>query len=110
VLPAAQADNLVLSDGVVSDGARRNRRHDSFRLRVAPGARFIARLGADSPVTVHVLVAGRELGNWAVSSPSFTEQGLDLALDTPNETALIEVISSEGTFNAAHYWLYEARP
>ena len=108
VLPAAQADNLVLSDGVVSDGARRNRWHDSFRLQVAPGARFIARLGADSPVTVHVRVAGRELGNWAVQSLSFVEQGLDLALDTPRETALVEVFTSDGTFNAAHYCLYGA--
>jgi hypothetical protein len=109
VLPAVQADDVVLSNGIVADGARRNRRHESFQLEVAPGARFIARLGAESPVTVRVRVAGRNLGNWAVSSRSFEEHGLDLPADAPSGKAEVELYAEEGSFSAAHYWAYRAR-
>ena len=110
--PATQADDVVLSNGVIVDGARKNRNHDSFRLKLAPKARLVARLGADSPVTVTVTVrvAGRELGAWAVSGPSFQERSLALAADTPDGTAEVEVSADHGAFNAAHYWLYPGRP
>jgi hypothetical protein len=109
VLPAVQADDVMLTNGIVADGVRKNRRHDSFQLEVAPGERFIARLGADAPVTVHVRVAGRDLGNWAVTSPTFEEHGLDLPAETPNGKAVVEVFTTDGAFNAAHYWAYQGR-
>jgi hypothetical protein len=110
VLPATQADDVVLSNGVVVDGARKNRRHDSFRLQVAPGASLIARLGADMPVRVSLQVAGRNVANWTVSSRSFEEHRVDLATDTPNGPARVELVAEDdGAFSAAHYWLYRAR-
>jgi len=110
VLPATQADDVVLSDGVIADGARKNRGHDSFRLRVAPGARFVARLGADSPVTVNLRVAGRMLGGFLVVGPSFREYSVELGADAPNGAVDVEVLADHGVFSALHYWLYRARP
>ncbi len=106
LLPAVQADDVVLSDGVVTDGARRHRQRDSFRLQIAPGARLVARLGADSPVTVRIALGGRVLGNWLVQSPTFEEQSLELPNDVPNGPALLELTAAENSFNVAHYWSY----
>ncbi|HEY3664866.1 MAG TPA: hypothetical protein VGL19_02655, partial [Polyangiaceae bacterium] len=61
ILPATQMDDVVLSDGVIVDGARRNRQRDRFWLNVAANARFVARLGADEPVRVTARVAGRQI-------------------------------------------------
>ena len=109
VLPAVQSDDVVLSNGIVADGARKQRRHDSFRLRVAPGARIVARLGADAPVTVHLRVARQVVGNWTINSPIFEEHSLELAADARPGEAEVEVVADEGSFNAAHYWAYPAQ-
>ncbi len=106
LLPAAQADDVVLSDGIVTDGARRHRQRDSFRLRVAPGARFVARLGADSPSTVRIGLGRRVIGNWLVQSPRFEEHSLELPPDVPNGPLELEVTAAENSFNVAHYWVY----
>jgi hypothetical protein len=108
LLPATQADDVALSNGIVIDGARRNRRRDQFRLQVAPGTRFVARLGADSPATVRVRIAGRPAGNWAITSPIFEERSLELGPDTPSGLVDVEV-TADGAFTSAHYWLYPAR-
>jgi hypothetical protein len=109
LLPATQADDVVLSNGIIIDGARRNRHRDWFRLWVAPGARLVARLGSDSPVTVHVRIAGRAAGNWSIANPSFEERSLELGTDAPSGLADVEVTADQGAFASAHYWLYPAR-
>lgn len=106
LLPAVQADDVVLSDGIVTDGARRHRQRDAFRLRVAPGARLVARLGADSPVTVRIGASGRVLGNWLVASPRFEEHSLELPADVPDGPLELEVNAAENSFNSLHYWVY----
>jgi hypothetical protein len=108
VLPATQADDVVVSNGVVLDGVRKNRHHDSFRLQVEPGARFVARLGADAPTTVSVRVAGRVVASWAVQNPVFEEHSAELGTDAARGSAQVELVA-EGPFSAAHYWSYRAR-
>jgi hypothetical protein len=107
--PATQMDDVVLSDGVITDGARRNRHHDSFWVNVAPGARFVARLGADEPVSVGVRVAGRLLDRWLISNRSFDEHSTTLPHDLAAGPAGVVVGAETGAFTALHYWVYDAR-
>jgi hypothetical protein len=108
LLPATQADDVVLSNGVIVDGARRNRHRDAFRIELAPKGRFVARLGADVPTSVSVRIAGRLLDSWAVSRPDFDEHTVILPDDVPPGPAEVVVSAEDGAFNAAHYWVYDA--
>jgi hypothetical protein len=106
VLPAAQADDVVLGNGIALDGARRNRTRDSFQLDVAPGGRLVTRLGAATPLTVTVSVAGHPVDSWTVQRPDFEDHAIRLPTDVPSGPSAIEVSSEGGTFSAAHYWSY----
>ncbi|HEY1536527.1 MAG TPA: hypothetical protein VGF76_21045, partial [Polyangiaceae bacterium] len=106
VLPATQMEDVVITDGVVVDGARRNRHRDTFWLNVAPQARFVARLGADEPVRVTLRIAGRLIDTWLVSKHSFEEHAALLPADLATGPAEIEVRAETGAFTAAHYWVY----
>jgi hypothetical protein len=106
VLPAAQADDVVLSNGIALDGARRNRTRDSFQLDVAPGGRFVARLGAASPLTVSLSVAGHPIDTWTVQRSDFEDHAMRLPVDVPSGPSSVEISCESGTFSAAHYWSY----
>jgi len=108
LLPATQADDVVISDGVLTDGERRHRQHDSFQLRVTPRARLVARIGADAPVTVRIGLGDRVIGNWLVQSARFEEHSLELPDDAPDGPTRIEITAAENSFNVAHYWSYPA--
>ncbi len=110
VLPAAQGDDIVISNGVLVDGARRNRTRDTFQLDLAPSGRFVARLGADpgTLATVTVRAAGRVLGSWAVLRPDFEDHALTLPADISRGQNRVEVSVDSGAFSAAHYWSYDA--
>jgi hypothetical protein len=110
LLPATQMDDIVVTNGIAVDGARRNRQRDSFRLELSPGARLVARLGADAPLSVSVRAGGRLLDSWTVSRPAFDEHALTLPHDLARGPAQIEVRAQNGSFSAAHYWVYEATP
>ncbi|MEP7050433.1 MAG: hypothetical protein ABJB12_08785 [Pseudomonadota bacterium] len=110
LLPATQMDDVVVTNGVAVDGARRNRQRDSFRLALAPGARFVARLGAEAPLSVSLSADGRLLDRWTVSRPAFDEHALTLPADLGRGPAQVEISTQSGSFSAAHYWVYEAAP
>ncbi|HEY5373126.1 MAG TPA: hypothetical protein VIK01_05535, partial [Polyangiaceae bacterium] len=106
VLPATQMEDVVITDGVVVDGARRNRQRDTFWVDVAPRARFVARLGTDEPVTVTLRIGGRLIDTWLVSKQTFEEHAASLPEDQANGPAQVEVRAETGAFTAAHYWVY----
>ena len=106
VLPATQMEDVVITDGVVVDGARRNRRRDTFWVDVAPRSRFVARLGTDEPVTVTLRIGGRLIDTWLVSKQTFEEHAASLPEDQANGPAQVEVRAQTGAFTAAHYWVY----
>jgi hypothetical protein len=105
-LPATQMDDVVITDGVVVDGARRNRHRDTFWIDVAPRARFVARLGSDEPVTVSLRIGGRLIDSWLVSKQTFEEHAALLPGDLPTGPGEVEVRAETGAFTAAHYWVY----
>jgi hypothetical protein len=106
VLPATQMDDVVITDGVVVDGARRNRQRDTFWINVVPRARFVARLGSDEPVTVSLRIGGRLIDSWLVSKQTFEEHAALLPGDLPTGPGEVEVRAETGAFTAAHYWVY----
>lgn len=108
IFSGVQADNLVLSNGVVVDGARRNRQNDSFRLQLVPGGRLVARLGADTPVTVSLRCDGQMITSWTVSRPDFEDHSLRLPRNLKGGSARVEVTAGSGSFSSAHYWSYDA--
>ena len=109
VLPAAQTDDVVLSNGIAVDGARRNRQRDSFHLELGPGGSFVARLGADAPLRVSLHVAGRLVDSWTVRRPDFEDHAVRLPQDLARGRSAIEISCAEGSvFSAAHYWAYDA--
>jgi hypothetical protein len=107
VLPATQMDDVVLTDDVVVDGARRNRRRDSFTMQLVPRGRFVSRLGSDSPLSVSLRIAGRLVDRWTVSRPDFEEHAVSLPEDAPRGPGQVVVSAESGAFSAAHYWVYE---
>ncbi len=109
VLPAAQADDVVLDNGVALDGARRNRTRDSFQLDVAAGGRVVARLGAASRLSVSLRIAGRLVDTWTVQRPDFEDHAVRVPADVPSGPSAVEVSCercADRTFGAAHYWSY----
>jgi hypothetical protein len=108
LLPARQADNVMLSNGVVLDGARLFRNRESFRLDLAPGGRLVARLGAEQPLTVTLRIGGRPIESWAVARPDFEDHVLSLPANLPKGLAEVEISAESGSFSALHYWSYDA--
>lgn len=110
LLPASQQDNVALSNGVLTDGARTNRRRDAFALDVVPGGRFVARLSAPSLVGVELRIAGRLIESWTIArpEPAFDEHLVTLPADLPRGRATVEISCPNGVFGSAHYWLYDA--
>ncbi len=110
VLPAGQGDDIAISNGVLVDGARRNRTHDTFQLDLAPSGSFVARVGADpgALATVTVRVAGRVLGSWTVQRPDFEDHALKLPGDISRGRNAVDVSVESGVFSAAHYWSFDA--
>lgn len=108
VLPAAQGEDVVVSDGIVVDGVRKNRSRDSFRLELTPRGRFVARLTADAPLMVTLRVSGQAVEHWTVRGPAFDEHTVVLPEGTARGRAHVEVSAEAGAFGAAHYWLYAA--
>jgi hypothetical protein len=108
LLPARQADNVLLSNGIVLDGARLHRNRESFQLDLAPGGWLLARLGAEQPLTVSVRIGQRQLGTWTVARPDFEDHALSLPADLPKGPADVEISAEGGTFSALHYWSYDA--
>ena len=109
VLPAEQADDVVLDNGIVLDGARRNRTRDSFQLDLAPGGRVVTRLGAATPLTVNLRIAGRLVDTWTVQRPDFEDHAVRVPADVPSGPSAVEVSCERGedaAFSAAHYWSY----
>jgi hypothetical protein len=105
--PATQGDDVVAVVGERSDGERKHRDHDSFTLRVAPGARLVARLGASEPVRVDVRVAGAPLVSWSLTVGDFQERSATLPASTVASPSAVEVSAEPGKhFAAAHYWIY----
>jgi hypothetical protein len=106
--PAAQADDVLLSNGVVLDGARLHRTRESFRLDLAPGGRLVTRLGAERPLTVSLRIGGRAIDSWTVGRPDFEDRALTLPADLPRGPADVELSAQDGSFSALHYWAYDA--
>ncbi|MEO6602433.1 MAG: hypothetical protein ABIQ16_21305 [Polyangiaceae bacterium] len=108
VLPATQADDVVLSNGILVDGARRNRSRDSFQLDVESGGRLVTRLGCAEPLIVTVRVGGHIVDSWTVQRPDFEDHAIRLPDDVPRGPSAVEVSGEGGRFSAAHYWSYGA--
>ncbi len=106
--PATQGDDVLVSNGVVLDGARLHRSRESFRLDLAPGGRLVTRLGAEQPLTVSLRVAGRPIDSWTVGRPDFEDHVLSLPADLRPGPADVEISAASGTFSALHYWAYDA--
>jgi hypothetical protein len=108
LLPARQADNVLLSNGVTLDGARLHRSRESFRLDLVPGGRLVTRLGAEQPLTVSLRIGGRPIDSWTVGRPDFEDHALSLPADLPKGPADVELSAQGGSFSALHYWAYDA--
>jgi hypothetical protein len=105
--PAAQSDDVVVSEGERIDGARRNRTHDRFQLRAVPGALLVARLGASESTRVDLRVNGVGIGSWSLQSGDFQERSASLPASTPATRATVELSAEAGKrFTAAHVWIY----
>jgi len=108
LLPASQADDVLLSNGAVLDGARLHRSRDSFRLDLVPGGRLVTRLGAEQPLTVTLRAGGRLVDRWTVSRPDFEDRASTLPSDLPRGRAVVQLDAEGGTFSSLHYWAYDA--
>jgi hypothetical protein len=107
LLPARQGDDVLLSNGVLLDGARLHRNRESFRLNLAPGGRLVTRLGAEQPLIVGLSIGGRPITSWTVSRPDFEDHVLSVPADLPAGPAEVQISADSGTFSSLHYWSYD---
>jgi hypothetical protein len=107
---ATALDNVAVDCGDVLDGARAQRARERFELRLAPGGRFVARLGSVGSVGVSVRAAGAPLGTWQLAAETGQEVELEVPARFENARATVELEARGGTFSALHYWSYRRAP
>jgi hypothetical protein len=103
---ATSAENVALELDAVLDGGRRNRTHERFELRLAPGGWLVARLTSEGDTAVVVRAAGASLGSWQLGSGGGQEVELTLPARFENTPVTVELDARGGTFTALHYWSY----
>jgi hypothetical protein len=108
--PAAQTENVVVSGLGRVDGARKNRHTEQFDLVLAPGGLLIARLGAESPLSLELYADSLRLGTIELFASSWQEVRLKLPSSLERKTRRVKISAKpEQRFNAMHYWLYSAK-
>jgi hypothetical protein len=108
---AVALDDIVLDERGMLDGARRNRTHERFELRLARGGRLVARLASDTVVELRVRAAGAPLGTVTLAPGAWQEVELTVPPACAGAgTTKLDVDASGGVFTALHYWSYGSVP
>ena len=106
---ATQAENVVVSGIARVDGARSSRTQEEFDFVLAPGALLIARLGAESPLSLELFANDRRLGTIELVASSWQEVRLRLPSSLQLRSQRVKISAKpEQRFSAMHYWLYSA--
>jgi hypothetical protein len=107
---ATSQTNVVIAGADRADGARTERNHDRFTLKLAPGGTFVARLGAVDSARVLLRVDGRALSEVNLGGNVWQELSVPLPKTIepgPHTVHTVEVESEAGTFVSLHYWSYD---
>jgi hypothetical protein len=104
---ATQPENVVLEDFAGhADGARTNRTQDSFSLELVPRGRLVARLAAETPLSLELFANGQRLGTLELAGQfSWEERVLALPAELGRGRHRITANAPPGTaFTSLHYW------
>lgn len=109
---ATQLQNRVAIHpaGTAVDGGRWSRTSERFELALEPGARLIARLGADLPVELSISIDGAQAGRVRLEASPWQELELPTGtavqahtLRRPTDSKRV-TLESTGEFSALHYF------
>jgi hypothetical protein len=103
---ATRETDAVVAAADRADGARLQRHRDRFTLRLAPGGSFVARLGANLPVTLRVSVDGRPLGELPLGTGGWQERVFAVPTDVTDGAHTVDVDARGDEFASLHYWSY----
>jgi hypothetical protein len=103
---ATSAQNVAIEWNDAVDGARRGRSRERFELEVVPNGTLVARLSAETPVTLAVTLAGVELAPLELEPDPVSELSVALPSTLAAGRAQIMLVAHGGTFSALHYWSY----
>ncbi len=109
LLPAVQSDDVLLESDGRADGARRSRVRDRFRLELAAGGLFVARLGSETGGRAIVKFGERVLGEWQLAPAEFREYALELPELVRRPGVWLEISAQDQPFTSLHYWSFSGR-
>jgi hypothetical protein len=107
---AVAAYDVALEEDGVMDGARRERRLDTFDVKLAAGGTLVLRVTSEGVSELALSAAGRTLGRVAVEPGGFRELSLELPATAPNGRVRVEVRARGARFSSLHYWSYGRAP
>jgi hypothetical protein len=95
---------------IVLDGARSNRSHEHFFVKlppVPPGGKRVALLRTDAPgpTTIKMSVGGKSAGTQPIDSGPWQELAFEIPAEAPSSDRVeVDVTSEGGPFASFHYW------
>ncbi len=93
----------------VVDGGRTNRNHERFRVKLAPGVAItgLARLRGDASVKGEIRAGGKKLAELSFADTEWIEVPLDIPGELASARTEIELLTTEGTVSAYHWFFAE---
>jgi hypothetical protein len=101
---ASAADNVTRSFEGVTDGGRKQRTRERFRLALPSGGRLVARLSGEPGALVTFRADARALGGVSLTGAPFEEVSLPLPTAAVPVARELEIEVGGGTFASFHYW------
>jgi hypothetical protein len=101
---ASSADNVTRTFEGVTDGGRKQRSRERFRLALPSRGRLVARVSAEAGTVLSVRVDGRALAGIALTGAPLEEVSLWLPAAASPAPSELEIEVSGATFASFHYW------
>jgi hypothetical protein len=107
LLDATKANDVVVETAEYADGARKDRRADVFRMRLATRGLLVARLGSAAHALVSFQADGKRLSSVELEGGLVQEVSVGVP-DLADGAHDIQVIAegSGAAFDSLHYWSY----
>jgi hypothetical protein len=100
---ASSGGNVALVEGGRVDGGRQARTHERFALKVAPGARVVARVRSDAPTDLELRLGGRVTERAAVEPGGWREVAFAVPPSAGGRVAA-ELRAAPSPVTTLHYW------
>ncbi len=103
---ATSLEDVALEQDGVMDGARRNREHERFDLRLPSAGTLVLRVQGEGTGELSLRTATAALGEVPLEAGAWREFELALPANGGNEPHEVRVEAHGARFSSLHYWSY----